>query len=359
MSGRVVIPIRAVQIAIMGSMPPKKNEATALPSQPSISPPDSPAEAFEQFVEIIRKSGVALVGVQPDDLFRLLRPFIVNPRRNEAAVRAIALAFGATTFTPAFAQFLKLSRWIPGMKKLRDTIDQTTPNLVERLRELEAMLKTDLRPGNVVVHLKPIQYLETPQGYGLADLHRYRLIVQTLVEPSAGDALDAVSIQLTASSESAEVVVDAITPQPGFSVVGLKESGGIQQGMQEVISDKQTRKGEVSGPGAKISSTAESTYSVQESTLISVGTERSVVRVEQYLMARKVGNRAIWRVLAGIGPIDAGGIEYMADLLVPDRAQEILIKIEAKVDWMYGGTVPTAVEKSLALPRPQLLSSGV
>ena len=60
---------------------------------------------------------------------------------------------------------------------------------MERLRAPRTMLKTNLLPGRVVVYLKPVQYLETPRGY--TELHRYRVIVQTLVEPSEGDALDA------------------------------------------------------------------------------------------------------------------------------------------------------------------------
>lgn len=319
--------------------------------------PSSPAEAFAQFVELIRKSPVGLVGVPADDIFHLLRPFIVNPARNQAAVREIAEAFGTAEMATTLAPVLKLIRWIPGNKKLKGTIEQFNPNLVERLRTLETMLKTNLLPGSVVVYLKPVQYLETPQGYGLIELHRYRVIVQTLVDPSEGDALDAVSIQLTATADNAaDVVVDGMSPQPGFSVVGVKASSGAQHGMQDTISEKEGITSEISGAGAKISGGLETTHSVQESTLISIGTERSLARVEQYLIARKAGNRAIWRALAGIGPIDASGIEYVADLLVPDSVGEILIRVEAKVDWAYAGTIPTDVQKTLPLPRPQRLS---
>jgi hypothetical protein len=341
----------------MGSMPPQ-DEATALPTPANITPsPSSPAEAFAQFVELIRKSPVTLVGVPADDIFNLLRPFIVNPARNQAAVRQIAEAFGAVEVAKSLAPMLKMIRWIPGNKKLKGTMEQFNPNLVERLRALETMLKTNLLPGSVVVYLKPVQYLETPQGYGLTELHRYRVIVQTLVEPSEGDALDAISIQLTATSDNAaEVSIDGITPQPGFSVVGVKASSGAEHGMQETVAEKESVTGEITGAGAKISSGLETTHSVQESTLISIGTERSLARVEQYLIARKAGNRVTWRALAGIGPIDASGLEYVADLLVPDSVREILIRVEAKVDWTYAGTIPTDVQKTLVLPRPQRLS---
>jgi hypothetical protein len=87
------------------------------------------------------------------------------------------------------------------------------------------------------------------------------------------------------------VVIDGITPQPGFSVVGVKASNGALHGIQETVSEKESVTGEISGAGAKISSGLETTHSVQESTLISIGTERSLARVEQYLIARKTGNR--------------------------------------------------------------------
>ena len=337
----------------MGSMP-LRHDATARPTRAITPSPSSPAEAFTQFVELIRKSPATLVGVPADDIFDLLLPFIVNPARYEAAVRAIAEAFGSAKVSISLAPMLKMIRWVPGNTKLKGTIEQFNPNLIERLRALETMLKTNLLPGSVVVHLKPVQYLESPKGYGLAELHRYRVIVQTLVDPSEGDALDAISIQLTATSDNAaEVVIDDISPQPGFSVVGIKDSSGAEHGIQETVSETESIKGVVSGGGAKISSGLETTQSVQVSTLISVGTERSLARVEQYLIARKAGNRATWRALAGVGPIDAGGIEYKADLLVPDSVQEILIRVEAKVDWMYAGSVPTDVQKTLLLPRPQ------
>jgi hypothetical protein len=127
----------------------------------------------------------------PTISFIYLPPFIVNPARNQAAVLEIAEALGAVKMATSLAPMLKMIRWIPGNKKLKGTMEQFNPNLVERLRAPETMLKTNLLPGRVVVYLKPVQYLETPRGYGLTELHRYRVIVQTLVEPSEGDALDA------------------------------------------------------------------------------------------------------------------------------------------------------------------------
>jgi hypothetical protein len=337
-------------------MPPSGDEGTELAPSASKMPPSSPAEAFAGFIEFIRKSP-ATFDVPADDIFQFLRPFIVNPSRNQAAVQFIAEAFGAAKLAPALQPMFKLVRWMPLNKKLKGTVEQLSPNLMERLHALETMLKADVLPGSVVVYLKPVQYLETPQGFGNGELHRYRVTIQTLLEPSDGDALDAVSIQLTATSDNgAEIVVDGMSPQPGFSVVGVKASSGAQSGLQESVSEKESISGEISGTAAKISSAAETTHSVQQSSLISIGTERTVARVEQYLIARRAGNRAIWRALAGIGPIDAGGIEYSADLLVPDSVREVLIGVEAKVDWTVAGTFLTDVQKTLSPPRPQGLS---
>jgi hypothetical protein len=171
-----------------------QDEATTLPTLPStISSPTSPAEAFAQFVELIRKSPAALVGVPAEDFLHLLRPFIINPARNGAAVRQIVEAFGiaraSTLMAPLFKPTLKLIGWMPGRWRLKGTVEQFNPTYVDRLRALETMLKKDLLPGSVAVYVKPVQYLETPPGYGLIELHRYRVIVQTLVDPSEADTL--------------------------------------------------------------------------------------------------------------------------------------------------------------------------
>jgi hypothetical protein len=79
--------------------------------------------------------------------------------------------------------------WLMGN---RGTYEEMNPSFIRRLRDLEAMLKTELRPGTVVIHLKPIQYLDTPQGYGTLNFHRYRVVAQTLVDPPEGDNLEAV-----------------------------------------------------------------------------------------------------------------------------------------------------------------------
>ena len=193
---------------------------------------------------------------------------------------------------------------------------------------------------------------------GPPPLHRYRVIVQTIVEPSDADSLTSVELELTATcSDGTEIVVDAISPQPGFSAIGLKSSKGTQHGTEETAAEKATVGSELSATGAKVSSSIETSRSVKESSLFSIGTERSIAQVEQYLIARKAGNRAMWRALAGVGPIDASGLEYMADLLVPDSVPEMQVSVEAKVDWLYAGTTPAAVQKTFSLPRPRQMAA--
>jgi hypothetical protein len=77
-----------------------------------------------------------------------------------------------------------------------------------------------------------------------------------------------------------------------------------------------------------------------------------MARAEQYLIARKAENRAFWRALAGIGPLDVGGIEYSADLLIPDGVSELILKLEAKADRRRAGVAPAEMERTLSLPRP-------
>jgi hypothetical protein len=83
------------------------------------------------------------------------------------------------------------------------------------------MLRKNLLPGSVVVYLKPVQYLETPRGFGLAEFHRYRLIVQTLVDPSEGDAI---SIQLTATSRQCCRVKRRAAPNKGCRKLSAKKT---------------------------------------------------------------------------------------------------------------------------------------
>jgi hypothetical protein len=315
--------------------------------------PGNPADAFAAFAELIRKSHPNLDNVTTDEIFRLLRPFIVNPQRNEAAVREIVRASAVAAMAKQFETALKATRLVPFLgRRLKGTIEQSNPNFIRRLRDLEAMLKTDLRPGSIKVSLKPIQYLDTPKGFGPTKLNRYRFVVQTIIDPTPDDILDAVSVQFTASALGAELVIDAISPQPGFSAVGLRSSSGAQIGVQESHSEKETIGATISGVGGKLSSGVESERSAQTSESVTVGSERSLARVEQYLMSRKAGNRALWRVVAGIGPVDAAGTEYVSDVLIPDSVRQVSIHVEAKVEWVHCGVVPAEMEQLLTLPSP-------
>ena len=87
---------------------------------------------------------------------------------------------------------------------------------------------------------------------------------------------------------------------------------------------------------------------------MSAASERTAARVEQYLVARKIGQRAIWRAVANVGPIDAAGAEYTADFLVPDGTKEIRLSVDAKIEWLRAGVAPARLEQALVLPRAEL-----
>ena len=318
----------------------------------------SPAIAFEQYVEMFRRSSAVEPNVRPDDILALLRPFIINPGRFEAAVRAIVLGYAGLMAIQTFElslgkwklrKFYRWFLWGPTRRLLTQTNEQAFPDHMTRLRTLEAMLKTDLRPGSLVLKLKPIQYLDTPAGYS-SKLCRYRLGVQTLVEPAEEDSLNAVSIELTVAADPGEVTIDVISPQPGFSAVGLKASRGFQAGAKETHSTAVGASLEISGAGIKATNKVDASHSQEVSRLYSMGAEQSLARVEQYLISRKAGNRAFWRALAGVGPIDVGGIEYIAELLISRNIREISITVEATVEWARGGAVPTTLRQLLPLP---------
>jgi len=54
----------------------------------------------------------------------------------------------------------------------------------------------------------------------------------------------------------------------------------------------------------------------------------------------------------GVGPLDAGGVQYSADLLVPDGVRELAIRFEAKADWRRAGVVPAEMRRTILLPHP-------
>ena len=160
--------------------------------------PQSPAAAFGRFVELVRSSPL-MFDADPDAVLSLLRPFLVNPNRDEPHVRAIAEAYGAAQVTkvlgnfPIMKQVLQLTKW----RTRGSTMEKYLPDLIKRLRALEAALRTELRPGSITLHLKPVRYLDTPPGFGSENFHRYRIQVQTLIESTPDDALEAVAVQLT------------------------------------------------------------------------------------------------------------------------------------------------------------------
>jgi hypothetical protein len=313
--------------------------------------PQNPAAAFERFVELVRSSS-AVFDADPDAVLSLLRPFLANPNRDEPHVREIAEAYGVARLSMVFRSFplmkqaVRLARWGFG------TMEQYSPNLIKRLRALEATLRTELRPGSITLHLKPVRHLDTPTGFGAKTFQRYRLQVQTLIEATPDDALQAVVVELTATARETEPVVDDISPLAGFSAVGLKRTGAVQVGHQHTLSEKETGGAEISGLGGKLSLGAESVSGEQFSTMIAAGGERTVARVEQYLIARKIGNRAIWRAVAGVGPIDAAGAEYTADILLAADSEEIDVRVDARAEWLRAGAVPAELRRTVILPRP-------
>jgi hypothetical protein len=319
--------------------------------------PQSPAAAFERFIELVRSSSV-LFDADPEAVFSLLRPFLANPRRDEPHVREIVEAYGYARMSKMFRRLpLKQMLWLSSWGKLRgtSTMEQYSPELIKRLRDLEATLRTELRPGSITLQLKPVRYLDTPDGLS-ERFHRYRVQVQTLIESTPEDALQAVAVELTVNAGAAELVVDDISPQAGFSAVGIKETGGLQVGHQQMSSEKDTVGAEISAVGAKVSIGAESASTEQSSTLVTIGGEKTVARVEQYLIARRIGNRAMWRALASVGPIDAAGAEYTADVLIPADSQGVDVRVGARVEWLRAGAVPAELRRTVVLPRPAVES---
>ena len=253
----------------------KKPRAPQLPASPQ-----SPLEAFQQFAETVRNSPPILEEA-PEYFLSLLRPFLANSARNEAHVALIAEAYAAARVTRSLP-FLKLvSRF--GLRRMAEQ----SPRLLQRLRELEDALKTELVPGSVTLHVKPIRYLETPTGFGGTGLRRYRIEIQTLVEESGSDQIEAVAVEIKADVPDAvsladEVVVDRIWPEPAFAALVRKQSSGAQRAQKVTVGSKQSTGGELAGAGQKLSATGEISRSEEESVSTSEGLEETVNGVRQY-----------------------------------------------------------------------------
>jgi hypothetical protein len=314
--------------------------------------PQTPAQAFERYVEIVRKSPDYRINVQPQELMTLILPFLANPQRHGNHVAVLVMSFAL-----ALLQVMKSFFGKPG-SLFRWVMNRFIPRELRwnqyraGLQELERLLFEELKPGSVYLHLKPTRYLETPAGYGERRLHRYRIQTQLAVEPTKEDTLAGVAVELTLEAAGADVTIDAISPQAGFSAVGVRNSAGIQLGEQETVSTKAVLQTELLAVPVKVKSEGEMSRLQQQTKSLSVGAEQTLSRVEQYLMARVAGHRVYWRALAGVGPLDVGGIEYSVDILAPEAITEVAVKIRAGVDWQRAGTIPAELNQSITLPRP-------
>jgi hypothetical protein len=310
--------------------------------------PQSPVEAFESFVALVRNSPM-FFEADPDLLYRHLAPFLANTGRDQPYVREIVEAIVATRSNGV----LRATGLGPIMKlvgRLR-TIEKAIPHFMRRLEQLEASLKTDLQPGSVSVHVRPAQFIERAKGYGPLSPCRYRIQIQTLVETS-DDELQALSVEVGVGTASEQVEIDDLEPKSAFSSVSRKSAATSQTGMKRTESSGQTIGGGLGGPASKLNLSVQSAESFEQSMSFSDTAEQTLSRVEHYLVARKIANRAWWHVLAGIGPIDAAAGEYSIDCLVPEGVQEIDVMIEARVDWLRAGIVPARITQRMALPPP-------
>lgn len=314
----------------------------------------STAAAFETFIEVLRKSSPTLDDLDPSLLVGLMRPFLVNPTRDAAPFKEVLDAYAAATMARTISKIAVVRLLLRlGKAGLRTpTFEALAPDLISRLKHMEAVLRSDIKPGSIALVLKPIRYLDTPAGFGKATLHRYRLQAQTLVEQTADDEMQATSLEISAVGEGADVFVDDMQPSAAFSTVALKRSSGMQLGQQATVNEKAAAGGELSGAVGKVSTALEHVSTEQASASVTFANEMSASRVQQYLVARKLGNRAIWRAVAGVGPIDAAGAEYTADFLVPASIRQLHVRVDAKVEWLRLGVSAAELDVDVSLPEP-------
>ncbi|WP_183252163.1 hypothetical protein [Brevundimonas basaltis] len=328
-------------------------ERTLTPSIPATTPEavQSPVAAFEQFVDIVRGSR-GLSDVDPDAIRPLLRPFLANPHRDDAPVREIVSAIGVTTFSSLIRSFPGFNWLFP---RMFGPMEKWAPQYVARLTELEAILKNRLIPGSVTIHVMPARFLEKPSGFGQTPQLRYRLQVQTLIDVPEGDHLEAVSLEVRALSQEG-IVFEEISPTAAFSSVTRKNSTGAQTGLKRTATQKNSTSVNIGGAKGGFSSSREVTGNDEVAISVSSGAEQTSSTVEQYLIARMAANRAVWRVIAGVGPIDPAGLQYTVDLLAPPQTRELALEVDARIEWHRAGAVPAELRQRLLLPSPDDLS---
>jgi hypothetical protein len=321
---------------VIAQQPEPVRQMNAQPAKP----PQGPLEAFETFVAMVRRSPFMLYA-KPEEVIALLRPFLANPDRNEAHVREIVLGYMMSRFMKG-NDFVTMPFWEFMSMLMRQRL---TKELL-RMEALEAALRTELKPGSVALHVKPVRYLETPAGFA-EPLRRYRIEVQLFIEEPPEDAIESVRVEIRLMSDKGQVNIDDISPKPAFSQVERKEVAGAEIGLKQTISAKVTV-GLEPASGPKFG--AEAGGERERSVTINTGVEQGTSRMSQYLYARKLANRALWRVLAGVGAIDVAGEEYSVEFLAPASVGELELQVDANIEWLRAGIVPAELRQPITLP---------
>ncbi|MCX6212843.1 hypothetical protein [Spirosoma sp.] len=317
---------------------------------PSHFQPRNSVDAYEQLIEIVKNSKHSMAS--PQTILGLLRPFLINPDRDTEYVSTIVGLFSISVFWEAI-RHTPLRRpilWFLSRGKRNESLLEIQGNLLNQLQTLEENLRKRIKPGSIDLHINPVRYLETPVGFGIDGYHKYRLQLQTLVEETNDDLLQTVSVAIEITTPSAGITIERMVPEAGFSTIGLKKSISSQSSHQKVIGEKRIVSGEMASGIVKGSAINETTYSEQQTQGLVSGNEQSSSQVEQYQFARKFSNKAIWKIIAGVGPTDVGGLEYTIEVLVPISITAISVSIKATIEWQNSGTVGTELTCEIKLP---------
>ncbi|XAZ81990.1 hypothetical protein A6C57_27725 (plasmid) [Fibrella sp. ES10-3-2-2] len=317
---------------------------------PSHLEPRNSVAAYEQLIEIVKNSKHSMAS--PQTLFGLLRPFLINPDRDTEFVSTIVVMYGVSVFWEAIRRtpLKRPVQWLLSRGKRNESLLEIQGNLLNQLQTLEENLRKRIKPGSIDLHINPVRYLETPVGFGSNGYHKYRLQLQTLVEETKDDFLQTVSVAIEITDPSTGIMVERMMPEAGFSTIGLKKSISSQSNHQQITGEKRIISGEIAGGIVKGSAINETTYLEQQTHGSAFGNEQSSSQVEQYQFARKFSNKATWKIIAGVGPTDVGGLEYMIEILVPVSISSVSVAIKATIEWLNAGTVGTELTRELKLP---------
>ncbi len=300
----------------------------------------NPAKTFNEFVSIIRNKNITeLFEIKQEKFDELLRPFIVNPSKNEHYLQIICSLKWAILFTKRVYELIHLPKF------LKNKIIKESFLLQGIFEEFDIVNKISLenaQPCELNIDLLPTRILETPEEWKNQNLLIHLLEIRVSVIPENDLIPNAIELRLDIL-ENEDVKIIESFPTTDFSDTGeyqisISEGGKFTQRKSKATSFELG--GEV---GNKIRSPnlLIGENQTKLSSKFSTGTEKSTEeeKSESFgynfrytnkvikVISSAVGRRANWKILRTNDNIPIGGITFYVSCLVPSNINIIKSEI--------------------------------